>query len=81
MVWNEEFCKRFASIATRALNRLGMLDAAMSLKDLRSVRGNRLEALASDRKGQYSIRINDQYRICFEWKGENACRVEITDYP
>lgn len=57
-----------------------MLDGAATLEDLRVPPGNRLEALTGDRKGQYSIRINDQFRICFVWKESGAFEVEITDY-
>ena len=56
------------------------MDAATSLKDLSGLPGNRLEALKGDRKGQYSIRINDRWRICFEWHEGNAENVEIVDY-
>ena len=57
-----------------------MLDAATSLHDLRSPPGNRLEALKDDQAGQYSIRINDQWRVCFVWHDGNVSRVEVTDY-
>lgn len=57
-----------------------MLDKAVDLKDLRSPPGNRLEALKGERKGQYSIRINDQFRICFEWRSNGTYEVEIVDY-
>ena len=57
-----------------------MLDDAEKLEDLSAVPGNRLEALVGDRKGQYSIRINDQWRICFVWREGEAERVEIVDY-
>jgi proteic killer suppression protein len=57
-----------------------MLDAAASLQDLRQPPGNRLEALKGDRAGQHSIRINDQWRICFVWKDDGAEEVEIVDY-
>lgn len=57
-----------------------MIDAAETLQDLRVPPGNRLEKLTGDREGQYSIRINDQWRICFRWEGNNAYDVEITDY-
>lgn len=57
-----------------------MLDAAIRINDLRIPPGNRLEALKGDRKGQHSIRINDQWRICFRWRAGNAYDVEITDY-
>lgn len=57
-----------------------MLNRAMTLEDLRVPPANRLEKLAGDRKGQFSIRINDQWRICFAWKEGDASHVEITDY-
>lgn len=57
-----------------------MLDAAESLDDLRVLPGNRLEKLMGDRKGQYSIRVNDQWRICFKWSAGDAHDVEMTDY-
>jgi proteic killer suppression protein len=57
-----------------------MLDGALELDDLRIPPGNRLEKLRGDRQGRYSIRINDQYRICFVWRGRDAYDVEITDY-
>lgn len=60
--------------------KLALLDGAAELNDLRSPPGNRLEKLRGDREGQYSIRINDQYRICFIWRGNDAYEVEITDY-
>jgi proteic killer suppression protein len=63
-----------------ALRKLAILDAAESLEDLRVPPGNRLEKLAGDRKGQHSIRINDQWRICFRWSEGDAHDVEITDY-
>ncbi|GAA4821327.1 type II toxin-antitoxin system RelE/ParE family toxin [Marinicella pacifica] len=66
----------FESVARRKLR---MLSAAVELKDLRSPPGNRLEKLSGDRVGQYSIRINRQFRICFVWN-DGACHVEITDY-
>jgi toxin HigB-1 len=60
--------------------KLAMLDGAPTLDDLRCPPGNQLEKLRGNRQGQYSIRINDQYRICFEWRGHDAFAVEITDY-
>ncbi|MFD1747021.1 type II toxin-antitoxin system RelE/ParE family toxin [Rhizobium helianthi] len=63
-----------------ALRKLTMLHAALRLDDLRSPPGNRLEALKGDRHGQHSIRINDQWRICFIWKDGGADNVEIVDY-
>lgn len=64
----------------KAQIKLARISAATSLEDLRELRGNRLETLQGDRQGQYSIRINDQYRICFRWLQENAYDVEIIDY-
>lgn len=72
--------KRFESIAKQARTKLLYLDGAANLQDLACLPGNRLESLSGDRQGQYSIRINDQYRICFEWREGNACNVEIVDY-
>jgi toxin HigB-1 len=63
-----------------ALRKLRMLDAAMNLSDLRVPPGNRLERLRGDRAGQHSIRINDQWRICFRWDQGDAYEVEIVDY-
>jgi proteic killer suppression protein len=62
------------------LRKLLILDAAESLDDLRSPPGNRLEKLAGNRAGQHSIRVNDQWRICFRWEGGDAYDVELTDY-
>jgi len=67
-------------IQRAALQRLLILDAADRLDDLRIPPGNRLEKLAGRRQGQYSIRINNQWRICFRWRGADALEVEITDY-
>ncbi|MCC4117645.1 type II toxin-antitoxin system RelE/ParE family toxin [Aromatoleum toluclasticum] len=72
--------KRFRNIEAVAQRKLAMLDAAAELRDLRSPPGNRLEALAGDRAGQYSIRINDQWRLCFEWTAAGPANVEIVDY-
>lgn len=63
-----------------ALRKLLLLEAAQTLDDLRVPPGNRLEKLAGDRQGQYSIRINDQWRICFKWRDGDAFEVEIADY-
>jgi len=68
------------NIEEQARTRLIRLDSATSLEDLRALRGNRLEALSGNRKGQFSIRINDQYRICFNWDAKGPTDVEITDY-
>lgn len=63
-----------------AFRKLDLLDSVVSLKDLRVPPGNRLEALSKNREGQYSIRINDQYRICFTWTELGPAEVEIVDY-
>lgn len=68
------------SVARRAQRKLLILDAAKNLRDLRKPPGNRLEKLRGDRAGQYSIRVNNQYRVCFIWRSGDAYRVEITDY-
>jgi toxin HigB-1 len=67
-------------IQDRALRKLRQLDAARTTADLRSPPSNRLEALKGDRAGQMSIRINEQWRLCFRWVGNNAMEVEIVDY-
>ena len=74
--------REFSGFARQAEVRLDRLDAATSLADLRALPGNRLEALRGDRTGQFSIRINDQWRICFEWPdgSPGPVNVEITDY-
>ncbi len=69
-----------AALRDVAKRKLQMVDAAAKLDDLKIPPGNRLHALSGDRKGQHAIRINDQYRVCFEWKEGNAYEVEITDY-
>ena len=79
-VFNGQFSKRFQSIASVARRKLLILDAAKILADLTIFPGNRLESLTRDRKGQHSIRINDQYRVCFVWNEPDAFEVEITDY-
>lgn len=71
---------RFVNIERAALRKLEMIKAAKVLDDLRVPPGNRLEALKGDRAGQFSIRINDQYRICFRWENGDAHDVEICDY-
>ena len=72
--------KRWANIANVALRKLDQLHAAISLQDMRVPPANHLEALKGDRKGQHSVKINDQYRVCFTWKSDGAHGVEITDY-
>jgi len=71
--------RQFGSIARVASRRLGAISFAKGIEDLREPPGNRFEALKGDRKGQYSIRINDQYRVCFRWDGQDALDVEIVD--
>jgi proteic killer suppression protein len=75
-----ERVKRFANIADVARRKLRQLEIAAMLDDLRVPPGNRLEALKGDRTGQYSIRLNDQFRVCFRWKDAGAEDVEIVDY-
>ena len=75
-----ETVKRYTAIQKQALRRLDALNAAASLTDLQAIRGNRLEALKGDRKGQHSIRINDQWRLCFVWTPAGPKDVEIADY-
>ncbi|MGH9671198.1 MAG: type II toxin-antitoxin system RelE/ParE family toxin [Terriglobales bacterium] len=72
--------KRFRGFERVAQRKLQQLEAAVELRDLSSPPGNRLEALRGDRKGQHSIRINDQWRICFVWRDGDAYDVEIVDY-
>lgn len=72
--------QEFSSFRTVAERKLLMLDSASDLKDLSAPAGNRLEKLKGDRAGQYSIRINDQWRICFVWMADGPHDVEITDY-
>jgi toxin HigB-1 len=80
-VWRREHVSRFGSDLQRIANRkLLILDAAATLNDLRVPPGNRLEQLRGNRAGQHSIRINDQWRICFGWSAAGAADVEITDY-
>ncbi len=80
-VYRRVYSRKLPSdIQATALRKLRMLNNAKTLQDLRSTPGNRLEKLKGDREGQYSIRINDQWRICFEWRSNDAYEVEITDY-
>ena len=80
-VFRGEPCGRFARPVQRAAQRkLRMLDAAESLDDLRVPPGNRLEKLVGRRRGQYSIRVNDQWQVCFRWAEGDAHDVEIADY-
>jgi len=72
--------KRFSGIANIAIRKLAQLDAAHTLDFLRAPPGNRLEALKGKRRGQHSIRVNDQFRVCFRWTKEGPADVEIVDY-
>jgi len=78
-LWNRLPSRKFKNVEKAARVKLAMLDAATSLADL-SLPGLRLEKLKGDRAGQYSIRVNDQLRICFRWSKGDAHEVEITDY-
>ena len=73
-------CPRFANIRRALERKLAILDAATTLNDLRSPPGNRLEALSGNRAGQHSIRVNDQYRLCFVWTALGPANVECVDY-
>jgi proteic killer suppression protein len=79
-LWMGEFVKKFAGIEKPARRKLDVLNAALEPRDLAAVPGNRFEALAGDRRGQHSIRVNDQWRICFVWTREGPADVEIVDY-
>jgi toxin HigB-1 len=79
-LFNDYAVGRFRAIERVARRKLAVLDAAGRLEDLRVPPGNRLEALRGDRAGQWSIRINDQWRICFVWEDNDAFDVEIVDY-
>jgi proteic killer suppression protein len=80
-IYQREFVKKLPREVQQAgLRKLRMLNNAKSLRDLRSPPGNRLEKLGGDRAGQHSIRISDQWRVCFRWRENDAYEVEITDY-
>ena len=79
-VFQRRRSRKFGAFQRVALRKLLVLDAAEALDDLRIPPSNRLEKLGGDRKGQHSIRVNDQWRICFRWKGGDARDVEIVDY-
>ena len=74
------FVRQFSGIEKQALRKLDMVHNARDLSDLRAPPANRLEALAGDRRGQHSIRINDQWRVCFIWMDDGAHDVEVVDY-
>ena len=80
LLWNGETPKQFSAISKVALRKLDMLNAAHLLSDLLIPPGNRLESLKGDRLGQHSIRINDQWRVCFIWAEGDVEDVEIVDY-
>ena len=79
-LFNDNDVKRFKSISRKARIKLEMLNATVSLDGMKIPPGNRLEALKGERKGQYSIRIDSQWRICFKWVDGNTYEVEIVDY-
>ena len=80
-IFHREFSRKLPrNIQDRAFMKLNAIDAAVQLEDLRLPPSNRLEALRGARKGQHSIRINDRWRICFQWRRGNAEQVEIVDY-
>lgn len=80
-IFRQEFSRKLPQTIQRvALRKLMMINAATTLNDLRIPPANHLEALSGDREGQFSIRINGQYRICFVWDGNDAEQVEIVDY-
>ena len=79
-IFERKRSKKFGSFQEVALRKLLLIEGAMVLEDLRIPPANRLEKLKGNRAGQYSIRINDQWRICFEWRDGHAYKVEIVDY-
>ena len=79
-MFRRDFSRKFQSVAAVAKRKLDHIHAAAALSDLGVIPGNRLEALAGNRQRQYSIRINNQWRICFRWDGTDALEVEIVDY-
>ena len=80
-IWRGQRSRKFpADLQERGLRKLRQIDASLTLEDLRNPPGNQLEALRADRAGQWSIRINDQWRVCFRWSDGEAHDVEIVDY-
>jgi len=80
-LWRSGKSRRIPSaLRLRAFKKLAILNAAVNLDNLRVPPGNQLEALRGDRSGQHSIRVNDQYRVCFTWRAGNAFNVEVVDY-
>jgi len=76
-IWNRRYVKRLSRLA---YNKLVLINAAEAINDLRVPPGNRLVKLVGDRAGQYSVRVNDQWRICFTWSASGASNVELVDY-
>lgn len=79
-LWDGERVRKFVQIEKVAMRKLAMLNAVSRLEDLRIPPANRLEALKGDRSGQHSIRVNDQYRVCFIWTDAGPASIEIVDY-
>ena len=79
-LFRQQRVPRFVSVERTAMRKLAQLDIAERIDDLRVPPGNRLESLAGDRAGQWSIRVNDRFRVCFVWVDGNAEEVEIVDY-
>jgi proteic killer suppression protein len=80
-IWHREYTKKFSKeLCNKAYRKLVMIHSAVKLDDLRIPPGNKLHLLSGNRKGQYSISINNQWRICFNWEKSNAVNVEIVDY-
>ncbi len=81
LIWRGQRSRKFpADLQERGLRKLRQIDASLTLEDLRNPPGNQLEALRADRAGQWSIRVNDQWRVCFRWSDGEAHDVEIVDY-
>jgi proteic killer suppression protein len=80
-IWQRRYVKKLSPELSRfAYNKLVLINAAESIKDLRVPPGNRLEKLSGNRAGQYSVRVKDQWRICFTWSAKGASNVELVDY-
>ena len=80
LLFEDRYVDKFSEILNIAIRKLEILNAAISINSLKVPPGNKLEKLVGDRKNQYSIRINKQYRLCFKWIENNATDVEIVDY-
>lgn len=80
-IWHRRYVKKLSpELAKLTYNKLALINAAESINDLRVPPGNRLEKLSGDRAGQYSVRVNDQWRLCFSWSAGGASNVELVDY-